>query len=228
MSHSQLEQHHNIGLAESWLCKTCSEPEVTFFKELPPYIKAKDLDKDTCLIQWGTFQNGVEIKNALNSAYDEVVTWRKNLFKLPSGKHGKAFIHEITKWVNEYVSSSSGLESVAMTAIMILPPLLLQKPTKRSKTKDHNKFLETRLQWWSAGNISDLIKEGRAIQNRFKTSSTNNQQNNEKIFSRLMLQGKVAAALRWITNCQGSVLKISRQVIRSLSSKHPDPAIADE
>ena len=34
---------------------------------------------------------------------------------------------------------------VAMTALMVICPLLLQKPTRKSKAKDHDRFLESRL-----------------------------------------------------------------------------------
>ena len=41
-----------------------------------------------------------------------------------------------------------------MKATSILPILLLQKPSKNSKSKDHVKHLKRRLDLWSAGDIN--------------------------------------------------------------------------
>ena len=65
-----------------------------------------------------------------------VVHWKKNLFKIPSGKHGKAFVQEIAKLFQAYADASS-LELIARKAAMICPQLILQKPNKTSKLKDH-------------------------------------------------------------------------------------------
>ena len=219
--HIAEEGYNNTTKGEQsfkWFCKNCRRPG-----RLPDFQPAKEIDTAT----WGHLK-GHEVKIALEDAYNEIITWRKNLFKVPSGKHGKALISEVKDLINHYVTSTS-LESVAMTALMVIFPLLLQKPTKKSKTKDHNRFLEKRLQWWREGNISSLIKEGKAIQNRFRSSSSTNKQNNEKVFARLMLQGKIAAALRWITNSRGTLLKATPQVISTLASKHPQAApVSDE
>ena len=43
-----------------------------------------------------------------------------------------------------------------------------------------------------------------------------------------MLQGKVSAALRWITESKGTLLKATPKVINILKSKHPDAAPIDQ
>ena len=55
--------------------------------------------------------------------------------------------------------SASALESVALKATIVLPILLLQKPGKTSKTKEH---IACRLSLWSSGELM----EGRALQQR--------------------------------------------------------------
>ena len=68
---------------------------------------------------------------------------------------------------------------------MIMPALLLQKPSKKSKTKDHKVYLEKRLQWWVNGDLDLLIREGEAIQDRL-TKSKVSKDHAEKVFVRLM------------------------------------------
>ena len=51
------------------------------------------------------------------------------------------------------------LEAVALKAATVLS-ILLQKPSKKSKTNDHTKCLERRLASWSIGNLEELVREG--------------------------------------------------------------------
>ena len=46
--------------------------------------------------RWGPIE-GAEFSNLINNAYEEVIHWRQNLFLIPSGSVGKAFVSEITR-----------------------------------------------------------------------------------------------------------------------------------
>ena len=92
------------------------------------------------------------------------------------------------------------LESVAVTAAMVLPSLILQKPHRSSKTKEQIKCIEIRMQLWKEGNPDDLLKEGQAIQQHLH-KSIRDQRSEEQLarsFSKLMMEGKVRAALRLV------------------------------
>ena len=49
---------------------------------------------------------------------------------------------------------------------MTMPGLLLQKPLNESKSKDHFKELELRVEFWKSGNSLDLFQEILSIQNK--------------------------------------------------------------
>ena len=51
---------------------------------------------------------------------------------------------ETTKLMNAWAEDSP-LQKVAFKAIMVMPSLLLKKPSKNSKSKDHTTALERRL-----------------------------------------------------------------------------------
>ena len=51
-------------------------------------------------------KDGVEAKD-INTAYDEIIHWKKNLFKVPSDKSGKIFILELAKWLEHCNTKSS-------------------------------------------------------------------------------------------------------------------------
>ena len=80
----------------------------------------------------------------LNAVYDVVVFWRKNIFLLPSGKSRKQYIEETTRLINSWIHNSP-LQDVAFKAIMVMPNLLLHKPARNSKSKDHLEALNRRL-----------------------------------------------------------------------------------
>ena len=85
-----------------------------------------------------------------------LILWKKNLFKVPSGKSGKNFILELAKWLEHY-NTKSNYQNIALKVFMALPALLLQKPSKTSKAKDHRNKLEIRFQLWKDGNILDRL-----------------------------------------------------------------------
>ena len=98
---------------------------------------------------WGEF-TGSDFAHSLHATYVEVVHWRRNCFHVPFGKAGKDFVRELSKLYSAY-GSASALESVALKAAVVLPILLLQKPSRTSKTKQHITLLD-RLpanMWWS-------------------------------------------------------------------------------
>ena len=45
----------------------------------------------------------------------------------------------------------------------------------------------------------------------------------EKAFVRLMLQGKVSAALRWVGSQRSGLLDVNEDVLNTLKAKHPNP-----
>ena len=94
-----------------------------------------------------------------------MVHWKPNHLKLPSGKAGKSVVAELARLYSVYASSSA-LESVALKATVVLPHLLLQKPSRASKSRDHIACLERRMPLWCEGKLMELLLEGRAIQER--------------------------------------------------------------
>ena len=83
----------------------------------------------------------------MNDAYEKIVHWKRNLFMMPSGVAVKKYIEEITRLLELWIQDPP-LKSIALKAIHSMSALLLQKPTKNSKSKDHLVSLERRLKLW--------------------------------------------------------------------------------
>ena len=165
----------------------------------------------------------------INEAYEDITHWRRNLFKVPSGKAGKAFVTEIARLLRAYAEAGA-LEAIALKSAMVLPALLLQKPSASSKAKDHIQCLDRRLKLWREGDINSLVQEGRAIQSRFLRNMQKSQAQTALTFAKLMMEGKVKAALHHVSNqSRGGILHMDSQVdldgsdtVREiLKKKHP-------
>ena len=84
----------------------------------------------------------------------------------PSGASGKQFITETTRMIDLWTNKAPVFLDIAMKILMIMPSLLLQKPSYKSTSKEHSACLMRRLQSWEIGDFDQLIREGRAIQSK--------------------------------------------------------------
>ena len=60
-----------------------------------------------------------DINQISKAMYEEIVFWKKNLFKLPSGAAGKQFIVEMTRLITMWVEDSQPLCDVALRLLMV-------------------------------------------------------------------------------------------------------------
>ncbi|CAB4008847.1 Hypothetical predicted protein, partial [Paramuricea clavata] len=118
------------------------------------------------------------IRITINDAYDEITTWRKNVFLVPYGKIGRDFIDQITMHINDWNSGSEN-QHVSLKAVFVLLAVGLQKPNPKSKAKDHQDALSKRLALWKDGEIRS------------------NHPDKAKVFAKLVLEGQINSALRF-------------------------------
>ena len=176
------------------------------------------------IFTWGS--QSESFIHSLNATYTEVVHWKMNSFKIPQSSVGKSFVSELASLFNSFAMGSA-LESIALQAATVLPVLLLQKPSCKSKTKDHILCHERHLKTCKDGDMNELTNEGRAIQLRIpKASPSEDHTHLARSIARLMLQGKTKAALRLLTGQgKGGVLHMDdtvdqKQVRDILTDKH--------
>jgi len=80
------------------------------------------------------------------------------------------------------------------------------------------------MEWWKHGKLEELISEYEAIQKRLKKSVKTKKQSDRKAFcSRVMLQGQVNKALRFVDNASDIDGKhdITTDIKKKLKEKHP-------
>ena len=96
-----------------------------------------------------------------------------------------------------------------------MPTLLLQKPSHKSKSKEHATHLQRRLELWRDGDILSLLEEGRCLQKHLQhTSKPPNEDTIAHVFSCLMMQGKVKSAMNYLSqNSSGSILRLENMLM---------------
>ena len=163
-----------------------------------------------------------DVNQIVNAAYDECVKWKRNLFMLPSGKIGKDYIDECIRLIHEWVNNSP-LHDISLKALMIMPSLLLQKPNKTSKAKEHSELLKSRFVKWKNGDFDSLVREVRYIQSNLRFQQYNQTfEDISKRFHNLMIAGKVNAALRLLSEVDSKgILKLTEENLKLLQQKHP-------
>ena len=171
---------------------------------------------------WRDAGSTIFIKD-LRDAYEGIDFWRKNIFMLPTGAAGKRYINHITQLLYEWVNDSP-LKDIALMAIHVMLDILLQKPSKNSKSVDHRKALERRLKLWEDGNVMELLFEGQTIQKNLKSAQfTQDISIISRKFRDLMQKGDVNGALKLLTNNMANgILPLNEETLKLIKQKHPE------
>ena len=205
---------------------SCKRKQAHFIRRVQGHIDLDDESFDTneettnCIIQ----EDVLSVIN-INSTEVNLPDYVPNVkFPTKRGKAGKNFIKEITFWLNSF-NVGSDFRCIASKVFMTLPSLLLQKPSRHSKAKDHIKCLEERLKLWDEGNIEEILRENRRIQNNLTATTKRTSEDSARSFAKLMWKGKVKAAIKMLTNdYDNGVLQVTDDVYNTLKEKHPSPA----
>ena len=120
----------------------------------------------------------------------------------PHGKIGRGFIDQLSKHINDW-NNGTAMNHLALEAVIALLAVGLQKPSQKSKAKEHQECLEKRLKLWRNGKIDCLLREGRMIQRRIQQSCRNDPPNKVKIFAKLVVEGQINSALRYLSENDG-------------------------
>ena len=81
-------------------------------------------DQSPASFKWGS-SSGPEFCDTVSYVYDEIVYWKQNLFQVPSGTSGKAFVVELS-YLNQECTDCLSLESIALKVCSV--PTAINSP----------------------------------------------------------------------------------------------------
>ena len=114
---------------------------------------------------------------------------------MPRGKAATDFIKELTRIIYLFVNDTKS-KRLSLKLLHVFIPIMLQKPSAKSKAKKNAEYLTKRLLLWKDGNLNSIMSEAREIQSRLKASNKILEESKSKGFCRLMFQGKVRQAIK--------------------------------
>ena len=86
-------------------------------------------------------------------------------------------------------------KDIALKVLIVMPALLLQKPTFKSEAKEHSQCLLRYLTQWELGICYEFFREGSATEAKLLTNLKDlNEEKLAKTFARLVLEGKINTA----------------------------------
>ena len=139
---------------------------------------------------------------------------------IPIGKAGKSFVRELAKLYQAFTDQSA-LHSIALMACSVMQPLLLQRPYKQSKAKDHSICLSRQLDLWRKGCFTDLLNECHCIQQHLRNPQSHKSGSHSisRLFDHLMSEGKVNMALHlFAKDSKGGILSLDSSIPSGIDS----------
>eukprot|EP00794_Sanderia_malayensis_P004395 gene4395-4983_t len=198
-------QYNQMNDSTEWSCKQCR--------------RNGRMDNNKPI--WGQCKGQKSVREKISAVYEAIVKWDKNIMKVPREKVGKNFLNELCRLITLFTEKTIW-EPLAFSLVHIFVPLMLQKPSARSKPKENCKYLQSRLEKWEQGNLDNILSECKEIQLRIKKLNKTSESNKRKLFCRLMLEGKIGQASKLIDNANRTgLLPVNEDTIRQLQAKHP-------
>ena len=152
-------------------------------------------------------------------------------YSLPRGSCGRRYISTLIDEIKMLIKGH-----VPSERLIVFSSVILQRENFIKKLRDVVRSLHRRLDLWLDGQFDILVQEARRCDRPFNSNRGKqvNKRHTERVFTRLMLHGRVCSAMRWLTDrIKGSVLKPNEtidtpsgpvKVIDALRSKHPSPS----
>ena len=159
--------------------------------------------------------------------YREVISWRRNLFLLPWGREGADFVQLLADLISRFVNEPAHRPYI-WQAVVVAGHVLLQSPFSGSRAAENACTLGARLTIWHSGQLDLLVDECRCIQQHLPAREQRSEGKpfSDTQFARLVYNGKVGAATRYLTKGPSAVLGAQqvvgdRTVLEVLREKHP-------
>ena len=154
---------------------------------------------------WGQHADGRTITvslSTIDNAYNEISKCRKNAFLVLYGKVGRGLL---IRWqrIETIGATDRKRQPIPLRAAIVLLAVGLQKPSQKSKVKDHQECLAKWLILRKEGEIDKSLREEWMIPKRLSNSRRVDPPNAARVFANLVTSGQINSALRYLSENDG-------------------------
>ena len=154
-------------------------------------------------------------------------------YEIPGGAIGRRYVDLLSEEVSQV-----GAGNYSSDRVIAFSALMLQRDRMIKRSCDVRRVIERRMDLWKNQEFNVLLQEAIRCDKSLKNTrkSDMNKDHVTKVFTKLMLQGKIRAAVRWLSEkARGGILhpmdqveskvSVKLQVWEVLRNKHPNPSI---
>uniref|UniRef100_A0A8D8RP38 Reverse transcriptase domain-containing protein n=1 Tax=Cacopsylla melanoneura TaxID=428564 RepID=A0A8D8RP38_9HEMI len=168
---------------------------------------------------------GSDVETVWYKRWSKVSNLSGRQYILPGGAVGKQFVQLLTHEIQAVINGVNSSEK-----IFVLCASVLQKDASIVTGCDVRRLLKKRMEMWTKEQFDELVQEAIRCNKRFKQGIPKCDENHKiRVFTRMVLQGKLRDATRWLTDrSSGGVHKLNdvlpdgRTVFEVLQEKHPE------
>ena len=166
--------------------------------------------------------------------WSTIARLKGRLYHVPGGSVGRHYVDLLS---TEVAHLSAG--NFPSERLMVFSAVILQCHRMIKKGSDIRRVMEKHMEKWSNDDFDTLVEEAVGCDKTLRSQAhMNNKEHFVNVFTRLMLQGKTKAAMRWLSDqSEGLVLPpshmtqvkaqdgtlTSMSVLEALRLKHPEP-----
>jgi hypothetical protein len=174
--------------------------------------------------------DGANKDQAWYKRWMRVINLHRQQYMLPGGSIGREFIDLLAEEIDLLSKGQTKSEQ-----LIVLTSVILQRDSCVRKACDIRRLLKRRILLWRGGNYEELVQEAercdRQLRKVHKPNNNTEEDHLIRVFTKLMLGGKVREAVRWITaRDRGGVLhpdsligsgNTTKTILQVLQDKHP-------
>ena len=232
------DEECNVSLEAVSVFANCSEASTAVICKDPfqfSFMDSSDVCYDTLMCRaYGcslSQLSGVDHDFDWRSRWKQVIYHSGNHYILPGGPIGRRYVDLLAEEVTHLAGGHFPPERV-----LVFSSVILQRDRMVRKGADIHRLLERRIELWRQNNFDLLVQEAERCDKALCRTrhSAVDEDSIIRVFTRLMLRGKVKSAVRWATErTRGIVLSPSDMldgsttVMDALRQKHPGPCPPD-
>ena len=144
--------------------------------------------------------------------WEKIIQLNGRHYNLPGGSIARKYVDLITEETQHPAAGNFPSER-----LIVCSSVILQRDRMIKKAMDVRRLMERQLSMWKEEKYDLLVQEAERCDRAFKNRSrTKDEEHKIRVFTRLMIQEKVRAAMRWITDGSNNRVLLPTEIVETI------------